>query len=64
MERIRHRETAYRGIELLFERALAGSAVACEQLARFAREILHEAGDVESVPIAMEKPTKAREIRR
>jgi len=64
MERIRHRETAYRGIELLFERALADSAVACEQLARFAREILHEAGDVESVPIAMEKPTKAREIRR
>ena len=49
---------------MLFERALADSAVACEQLARFAREILHEAGDVESVPIAMEKPTKAREIRR
>jgi len=42
---IEDRETAHRGIELLFEGTQKGSGVASEQLARFAREILRVAGD-------------------
>jgi len=42
---IEDRETAHRGIELLFEGTQKGSGVASEQLTRFAREILRAAGD-------------------
>jgi DNA-binding transcriptional regulator YiaG len=59
MERISHRETAHRGIELLFEHALEGSNLASEHLARFARELLRTAGDTDQVPRIPDRPRPA-----